>query len=201
MVRYLFIMFIIILIVPIVSSESFINRENTTLLQIEQCKGPIFITTTPQTPSSRVSDLIIHECTHLREYAWRCTCDGSFDVVLYHDRRSRTTFNIIVQHYLDYQEPSNILNMTSPEMLFNSANQRVNRFVGVSFENRIYTLPEINLEIKPINIFYFIMIVLIIGLLYFFFIFRGGGGEDDDYDSMNYRIKKESDVDDILRHI
>ena len=135
MVRYLFIMFIIILIVPIVSSESFINRENTTLLQIEQCKGPIFITTTPQTPSSRVSDLIIHECTHLREYAWRCTCDGSFDVVLYHDRRSRTTFNIIVQHYLDYQEPSNILNMTSPEMLFNSANQRVNRFVGVSFEN------------------------------------------------------------------
>jgi len=199
-----FIGILLLLMLPSVSAMNVTAGNETMIYTIEECEGPISIKVTSE-EGIKDDELFIKDCTKVNNNKWDCYCDNGYDLIINTRNDTFNMFDFTIAYFVDFKN-------------YVSDTGRVPSLDEIEYENEIRTkkiidvfvqqpekkkIPfELNIETKNAMIVGFLIALSII-----VFIFMKGrtaldfNNKKENNDVLNYRTKKDDELDDIFNQI
>ncbi len=208
MSKFVFIVFMILVMVSTVSAEEYKSGGIIELYKIEQCAGPVSVKVTSEV-GIEADEMKIEKCTYGKDNIWVCNCNGYFNVKLLTPSDTKNIYDFTIQYYVEYPDIDETGNISPSVQEIERDNfKQVVKKTNVIIQpgKPLKRLFNIDMETKNAFLFAVLLFLFIIGIA----VFKGkkifaGKGKTKSNDVMSYKVTKdedmESDVQDILNHI
>lgn len=189
--KHIVLVLLLFLIAP-VAAEPFLIGEKNLVHSIDKCEGPVYIDVLVRDSRIRPQNIAIDNCRFDSGIRWRCNCRNNFDVNMNITGVRGADIGLNLFYYLEYEQGN---------AFDNSINYRTLRLRDLEFGRPTINFSDFNININSIFVYLLIILIIVVGIIFIVmkkFDFTSSNGNDD---VLNYKTKKEEDINDILNRI
>lgn len=198
--KYLFMVLLILIAMPIVHAVTYESGTETLIYNITKCDGPVVINIKPVNPIVS-GDLIVKSCYKKSNLLWNCNCINNKAIIIQTKESVNNVFNLNIEYYTKYFKVNKTDNMTPTlEEIKLDSNKRMKDIYNVYIKPKKKQSIPFKLDINSKNAIFVAISLSILLVGFLIFKFRKSNDNFNNDDTMNYSVT-DKELDELLNKI